>query len=429
MNQFSALERQRDIYLRGVSGQCPLVPSDPLALEHAAKAKMSTQAYAYVAGGAGRELTVGRNRDAFEQWRIQPRMLRDVSTFDTRTTLLGQRIPAPILLAPVGVLDLCHQDADLAVGRAAASLGLPFIFSNQASVPMEEVSQAMGDASRWFQLYWSKSYDLVASLVQRAEASGCGAIVVTLDTTMLGWRLRDLDLAYLPFLRGRGIAQYTSDPVFQELLDQPEEEGLVAPPRRINRHTLGAVYQLMRNYPGSFFGNLRSGRPLRAVRQFIGLYTKPSLNWNDLPFLREHTKLPIILKGIHHPDDARRAIDAGVDSLIISNHGGRQVDGAVSTIEMLPSIKQAVGEQLPLVLDSGVRTGADVFKALALGATAVAIGRPYAYGLALAGEEGVRTVLQNLWADFELTMRLSGCATVEEIKAGMLRGGSTSFNA
>jgi lactate 2-monooxygenase len=272
-----------------------------------------------------------------------------------------------------------------------------------------------------FQLYWSKSNDLVASLVSRAEACGCQAIVVTLDTTMLGWRLRDLDQAYLPFLRGKGIAQYTSDPVFQRLLDEPEEEGLVKPKTKLTLSTLKAAWQLINNYPGSFWTNLRSGRPMHAVRQFTNMYTNPSLNWNDLPFLREHTKLPIILKGIHHPDDARRAVDAGVDGLIISNHGGRQVDGAVSTIEMLPAIKAVVAKDFPLLLDSGVRTGADVFKALALGATAVCIGRPYAYGLALAGQAGVKAVLENLWADFELTMRLSGCVSASAISEEYLQ--------
>ncbi len=228
---FSALERQRDIYLQGLSGQRQAVPTDPTALAAVAKAKMSTEAYAYVAGGAGVELTVQRNRTAFGQWHIQPRMLRDVSQSDTSINLFNRRLPAPILLSPVGVLDLCHRDADLAVGRAASKLGIPYIFSNQASFPMEQVSQQMDNSPRWFQLYWSKSYELVASLVQRAEACGCEAIVVTLDTTMLGWRLRDLDEAYLPFLRGKGIAQYTSDPVFQAMLDEPEEEGLVTPKR------------------------------------------------------------------------------------------------------------------------------------------------------------------------------------------------------
>lgn len=419
-NSFSAVERQRSIYLAGMSGERPPVPADPIALEKAAEKKMSTEAFAYVAGGAGRELTVRRNREAFAEWRIQPRMLRDVSEYDTSVNFLGRRLPAPICLSPVGVLEMCHSQADLAVGKAAASLGLPYILSNQASVAMEEVSEVMGDAPRMFQLYWSKSNDLVASLVRRAEACGCDAIVVTLDTTMLGWRLRDLDEAYLPFLRGKGIAQYVSDPVFQQLLDKAEEATDTPKPKLTWASIQGAL-ELLSSYPGSFLGNLRSGRPMRAVRQFTSMYTNPSLNWDDLSFLREHTKLPIILKGIHHPDDARRAIDAGVDGLVISNHGGRQVDGAVSTIEMLPAIKAAIGNQLPLLLDSGVRTGADVFKAIALGATAVCIGRPYAYGLAIAGQSGVDTVLQNLWADFELTMRLSGCAQVADISTEMLR--------
>lgn len=417
-DKFSAVERQRNIYLNGLSGTISKIPTSPQALEEKARKKMSAKAFAYVAGGAGKELTVKRNRDAFAQYQIKPRMLRDVSDYDTSVSFLGHDLPAPILLSPVGVLDLCHPQADLAVGKAAAELGIPYIFSNQASIPMETVSAAMGDGLRMFQLYWSKSYDLVASLVSRAEACGCKAIVVTLDTTMLGWRLRDLDEAYLPFLRGKGIAQYTSDPVFQALLDEPEEE---APPKpKINLSTLKAVWELLNNYPDSFWTNLRSGRPMRAVRQFTNMYTNPSLNWKDLPFLREHTKLPIILKGIHHPEDARRAVDAGVDGLIISNHGGRQVDGAVSTIEMLPAIKAVVDKDFPLLLDSGVRTGADVFKALALGANAICIGRPYAYGLALDGQSGVSMVVKNLWADFELTMRLSGCVSASAISADYL---------
>jgi lactate 2-monooxygenase len=412
---FSALQRQRDLFLAGLSGQRSSIPTDPEQLESAALARLSPEAFAYIAGGAGRELTVSRNRSAFGNYAITPRMLRDVSAADTTTELFGQSLPAPILLAPVGVLELAHPQADLAVGKAAAALGLPFIFSNQASVAMEKVSYAMGNGPRWFQLYWSKSNELVASLVQRAEACGCEALVVTLDTTMLGWRPRDLDLGYLPFLRGMGLAQYISDPVFQSLLDEPEEAGLVTPQRKVNLHTLRAVVQLMRRYPGSFWNNLRSKRPLRAVRQFINMYTKPSLHWDELAFLREHTQLPILLKGILHPEDAHRAQQLGLDGLIISNHGGRQVDGAVSSLEMLPQIRSTVGPDYPLLLDSGVRTGADVFKALALGANAVCTGRPYVYGLALEGEAGVRTVLENLWADFELTMRLSGCRKVGEI--------------
>ncbi|RMG74949.1 MAG: lactate 2-monooxygenase [Bacteroidetes bacterium] len=421
MSTFSALQRQRDLFLVGLSGQRPVIPTDPEQLAEAARAKMSAEAYAYVAGGAGRELTVVRNRSAFAHYAITPRMLCDVSQADTTVELFGRHIPAPILLSPVGVLELAHPAADLAVGKAAASVGLPFIFSNQASIAMEEVSVAMGSSPRWFQLYWSKSNELVASLVRRAEACGCEALVVTLDTTMLGWRPRDLDLGYLPFLRGMGLAQYISDPVFQALLDEPEEAGLVTPQPKVNVHTLRALIQLMQRYPGSFWGNLRSKRPLRAVRQFINMYTKPSLHWDELAFLREHTQLPILLKGILHPEDAHRAQQLGIDGLIISNHGGRQVDGAVSTIEMLPQIRTTVGANYPLLLDSGVRTGADVFKALALGANAICIGRPYVYGLVLDGQAGVQTVLENLWADFELTMRLSGCRTVGEVRNAVLR--------
>ena len=417
----SALERQRAVYLSGVSGQTPPIPTDLDELETAARGHMSRAAYAYIAGGAGKGDTIRANRSGFDRWRIQPRMLRDVSEADLSASLLGQQLSAPLLLAPVGVLEMVHQEADRAVARACAKTGIPFIFSNQASVPMEKTAREMPDTPKWFQLYWSKSNDLVASLVQRAEACGCSAITVTLDTTMLGWRVQDLDLAYLPFLRAKGIAQYTSDPVFQRLVDAYEDDpDTPQPKRRLTGSMLRSIYEMMSTYPGSFWSNLRSGRPLKAVRTFVNMYTNPALNWEQLSFLREHTKLPILLKGILHPDDARKALDYGMDGLIVSNHGGRQVDGAVSTIEVLPSIREAIGTQIPILLDSGVRCGADTYKALALGATAVCIGRPYAYGLGIAGEAGVETVIRNLLADFELTMRLSGKRTVEEVKEDTL---------
>jgi len=413
-------DRQREIYIAGMSGQTPLIPVDFDKLEAQAMAKMSARAYTYIAGGAGKEDTIDRNRAAFGHWRILPRMLRDVSQRDMSIELFGRKLPSPFLLSPIGVLEMAHPEADLAVGRAAAKFEVPYIFSNQASIPMEEAAAAMGDAPYWFQLYWSKSNDLVASLVERAEKCGCGAIVVTLDTTMLGWRIQDLDLAHLPFLQGKGIAQYISDPVFQKLLDEPEEEA-DQPDRKLNYDTIANVVQLMRNYPGGFFENIRSQRPLKAVRKFINIYTNPSLNWDDLPFLRKHTRLPIILKGILHPDDARRAVDVGVDGLIVSNHGGRQVDGAISAIEALPEVVAAVNGQLPILMDSGIRGGADAFKALALGAKAVCIGRPYVYGLTLAGEQGVLEVLKNMLADFDLTMGLAGCRSIDEITGDCLR--------
>ena len=410
----SGVKRQTEIYLNGLAGKKPAVPVGAASLEAAARKKMSPEAFAYVAGGSGSESTVRENRDAFGRWRIVPRMLRDVSERNTSVELFGRKLPAPLLLAPIGVLEMAHREADVAVSRAAAGAGVPFIFSNQASRTMEECAKVMGNAPRWFQLYWSTSDGLVESFVRRAERSGCEAIVVTLDTTMLGWRTRDLDLAYLPFLRGKGIAQYTSDPVFNRSLAEP------APPAgetKINLSTLLALFEMARNYPGNPLKNLVSGEPLAAVRKFISTYSRPSLTWENLAFLRERTKLPIVLKGILHPDDARKAVEHGMDGVIVSNHGGRQVDGAIATIDALPDVVEAVEGRIPVLFDSGVRGGADVFKALALGATAVCLGRPYVYGLALGGEEGVRAIIRNLIADFDLTMGLAGCRSVSEITA------------
>ena len=409
-----ATDWQKEIYLNGFAGIRPKSSIDLQKLEEAAKAKMSPEAFAYIAGGAGNEDTVKANRLAFEKFKIVPRMLRDVSERDTSVTLFGQKLSTPLLLSPVGVLEMVNAEADFAVGRAAAKLGVPYIFSNQSGKPMEKVAAEMGTSPRWFQLYWSKSNDLVASFVQRAEKCGCSAVVVTLDTTLLGWRTRDLDIAYLPFLEGKGIAQYTSDPVFQRLLDDPEVmEGVN---QKVTWQSLSGLIKMVRNYPGTgFFSKLRSGRPVKAVRKFVSIYSNPALTWEHLGFLRQHTQLPILLKGILHPDDARKAIDYGIDGIVVSNHGGRQVDGSISALEALPNIVDATEGKIPVIMDSGVRGGADIFKALALGAKAVCIGRPYVYGLAIDGEQGVVEVLRNLMADFELTMGLAGCKHLPEI--------------
>lgn len=409
-----ASDLQAKVYLDGLAGQRRPVPVSPVALEEKARRAMSERAFAYVAGGAGTERTMAANRAAFDRWQIVPRMLRDVSVRDTSVDVLGMNLPSPLMLAPVGILELTHPKADEAVARAAGALGVPYIFSNQASVPMESTAAAMGGTPHLFQLYWSKSWDLVASFVRRAEACGSRAIVVTLDTTLLGWRTRDLDLAYLPFLHGMGIAQYTSDPVFQQLLDENAPPA-AAVKRKVTLDAVLGLLSIAQRYPGSTWAALRSGRALRAVRQFVGIFSNPALTWDDLPFLREQTKLPILLKGILHPDDARRAVDAGLDGLVVSNHGGRQVDGSIGALDALPGVAKAVNGQIPVLFDSGVRTGADVFKALALGAKAVCVGRPYVYGLALGGERGVAAVLQHLLADFELTMGLAGRRTVQEI--------------
>ena len=279
---------------------------------------------------------------------------------------------------------------------------------------MEEAAAAMGDAPRWFQLYWSTSNELVESLVSRAERCGCGAIVLTLDTTMLGWRVRDLDLAYLPFLQGKGIAQYTSDPVFVDALQETLRQA--APPGgRITTRAVATLLAQAGAYPGRRLGGLRSGLARAAVRRFVETYSRPSLSWDDLAFLRDRTRLPILLKGVLHPADATAAVEHGMDGVIVSNHGGRQVDGAIATLDALPGVVEAVGGRVPVLLDSGVRSGADVFRALALGATAVGLGRPYVWGLAVGGENGVREVIRNLRAEFDLTLGLAGLASVGEI--------------
>jgi lactate 2-monooxygenase len=411
----TGLQRQTDIYLGGVSGLRPRVPLDVEEVEARAKRAMSSEAFAYVKAGAGNEDTVAANCAAFGRWRIVPRMLRDVSELDASVELFGRRLPGPFLLAPVGVLELAHRDADAAVARAARAEGVPMIFSNQASVPMERCAQLLADGPHWFQLYWSGSDELVESLVRRAERCDCEAIVVTLDTKVLGWRPRDLTPAFLPFLRGKGIAQYTSDPVFRRLMEEQTEGGLGTRRPRPTPAALRTLIQLTRRYPDRFVRTLRSGSGRAAVERFTEIYSRPSLTWDDLPFLRERTELPILLKGILHPDDARRAVDAGMDGVVVSNHGGRQLDGAIATLEALPAVVEAVDSRVPVLLDSGVRGGADAFKALALGAAAVLLGRPYVYGLAIAGESGVREVIQNHMADFELTMGLAGCRSTAEI--------------
>jgi lactate 2-monooxygenase len=406
-------ERQTAIYLGGVGGRQPRVPIDEQERGERARQAMSANAWAYIAGGAGQGETMRANRDGFRRWRIVPRMLRDVAERDTGVELFGRRLESPFLLAPIGVLEMVRRDGDLAVARAAAGERIPIVLSNQASFAMEEVTAELGESPRWFQLYWSQSNELVESFVGRAEACGCEAIVVTLDTTLLGWRTRDLDVAYLPFLRGKGIAQYTSDPVFRRLLET--RSAGQGPRPRPTLSALAVLWQMTRAYPGGSWSALRSGRAVKAVRTFIDIYSRPSLTWDDLAFLRERTKLPILLKGVLHGDDARKALDHGIDGIVVSNHGGRQVDGAIATIEALPAIVDAVGGRVPVLIDSGVRGGADIFKALALGASAALIGRPYVEALAIAGERGVRELIQNFAADFELTMGLAGCRSVAEI--------------
>ncbi len=418
--KFSATDRQKTLYINGLSGSKPLIPIDANKLRETAKERLSTEAYTYIAGGAGREDTMTANRQGFNQWQIVPRVLNDVSERNTSLNLFGQSLNSPFLLAPIGVLEMAHRNADRAVAQAAKNTATPMIFSNQASISMESCARILEESPHWFQLYWSQSDELVKSLVKRAEGCGCTAIVVTLDTTLLGWRSRDLDLAYLPFLEGKGIAQYTSDPVFMQMLEEKDDTAAKQTSRNINPTSLAALVGLAWRFPGSFLGNLSSGTPLKAVRKFVNIYSRPSITWENLAFLRQHTSLPIILKGILHPDDALKALQYGADGIIVSNHGGRQVDGAISAIAALPDVVKAINRKIPVLMDSGIRGGADAFKALALGATAVCIGRPYVYALAIAGSEGIEELINNYKADFELTMALTGCKSLEEINKNCL---------
>ncbi len=415
----SAVDLQKEIFLGGLRGDRSPIPYNMDQLRDLARSRVSSRVFDYLDGGAGREATMDNNRKALDAWKIVPSMLRDVSRRDTSVEWLGIRTSVPFFLCPIGVLELAHPEADRAVARACSLTGVPMMISSQASKPMEEISALMPDVPSFFQLYWSKSEDLVASFVQRAEASGCRAIVVTLDTTMLGWRSRDLDHAWLPFLYGMGLAQYTSDPVFNRLvINEPPVSGVR--PRPSLRLVI-SLWQMAKNFPGSTWTNFRTRAPLQVIRKFIEIYMNPGLQWSDLHRLREMTSLPVVLKGIQHPDDARRAVDAGMDGILVSNHGGRQVDGAIGSLDALHSIKQAIGDQVTILFDSGIRTGSDAFKALALGARAIGIGRPYAYGLAVGGTTGVQQVIRGIQAEFELTMALAGCKSVSEISSGSLQ--------
>ena len=408
---------QTAIFRAGASGVEPRVPTRWPDLVAAAERAMSTEAWAYVHGSSGSESTAQANADAFSQWRIVPRVLRDVSERDLGVTLFGHPYPTPLLASPVGVLELVDPDADLAIARAASSLGVPAILSNQASIPMERVFAEGGDGPRWFQLYWSTSDELVESLVARAEKLGAQAIVVTLDTQMLGWRPRDLDLGFLPFIRGMGIAQYTRDPVFRglvaERMARPADPA--APKPKVTPTAIRTLIGMTRRHPGRFLANLRSGEPRAAVETFLDVFSRANLTWDDLSFLRSRTTLPIVLKGIQHPDDARRAVASGMDGVIVSNHAGRQIDGAIASLDALPGVVAAVGGRVPVLFDSGIRGGADIFRALALGAAAVCVGRPWVYGMAIAGEQGAREALRNLIAEFDLVLGLGGYRSVTEL--------------
>jgi isopentenyl diphosphate isomerase/L-lactate dehydrogenase-like FMN-dependent dehydrogenase len=369
-----------EIYLQGMGGVKPAFSTDLAALEDVARERMDPEPFWYAAGSAGSGATARANRAAFDRWRIVPRMLTGATGHDPSTTLFGAKLAAPVLTAPVGVQGIMHDDGELAVARAARELGLPMVLSTASSHSLEEVAAANGDGVRWFQLYWPNDEEVCASFLDRAAKAGFSALVVTLDTWMLGWRPHDLDNAYLPFLSGNGLATYFTDPSFRDGLEKTPEEDMQA-----------------------------------AVLRWLPMFTGVDHTWENLAFIRERWDGPILLKGIQHVDDARKAVDAGMDGIVVSNHGGRQVDGAIGSLDALPGIAEAVGDRVEVLFDSGVRTGADVLKAIALGAKAVLVGRPWVYGLALGGYDGVRHVLRSLLAEVDLTLALSGHTSLAEV--------------
>ena len=376
MPGFDGPSIQNAIYIAGET-TWPIAPED---WEARAQETLDAGAFGYIAGGAGGESTMRANLEAFERRRLRPRMLRGNRERDISVDVLCTPSAAPFLLAPIGVLSIAHPEGELGAARAAAASGIPFILSSAASHSIEQIAEAMGDAPRWFQLYWVNDRDICASFVERAERAGYAAIVVTVDTLTLGWRPRDLRNAYLPFIRGEGCAQFFTDPIFSARLDKPPAEDM-----------------------------------LTAAAMMLATFPNLALTWEDLGWLRAQTALPLLVKGILTAEDAELARAAGIDGVIVSNHGGRQVDGAVAALDALVDVRAELGADATVLMDGGIRRGADVVKALALGADAVLLGRPYAYGLAVGGQEGVRVVIEQLAAEIDLTLALVGARNVGEL--------------
>jgi lactate 2-monooxygenase len=376
---FSGAMIQNAIYIAQEPPEWPVAFED---WERAAEERLDPGAFGYIAGGAGAESTMRANLDAFQGWRIRPRMLTGNGVRDISVEVLGMRSPAPFFLAPVGVLSIAHEEAELGVARASASSGVPMLLSSAATHSIEQVAEI--DSPRWFQLYWVNDREICASFVRRAEAAGYGAIVVTLDTLNLGWRPRDLRRAYLPFIRGEGCGQYFTDPVFLSRLDKPPEEDI-----------------------------------LTAAAMMLATFPNLGLTWDDLDWLRGRTSLPLLVKGVLTAEDAELALQHGMDGVIVSNHGGRQVDGAVAALDALAEVRDALPDAVVL-MDGGIRSAADVLKAVALGADAVLLGRPYAYALAVGGARGVEELIQNLMAEIDLTLALAGGHSVRDLDRSWL---------
>jgi lactate 2-monooxygenase len=380
MSNFGAM--QNEIYNAGLRGILPTWPVDFATLERRAHEALGPMLTNYVAGGCGDEHTQDQNAAAFHHWGMVPRMMVDCSTRDLSIELFGHRYPTPLFMAPIGLNGEASQDrhGDMAAARASALTGVPFCASTLANDPLEDVKAACGDTPAWFQLYTPKNKELATSLIRRAEEAGYTALVVTLDTWVTGWRPRDLNASNFPQLRGKVLQNYFVDPVFRSLLAKPPEED-----------------------------------PAAAIFTWAATFGQV-LTWDDMAWFKSVTKLPIVLKGICHPDDARRAVDSGADAVYCSNHGGRQANGGIATIDLLADVVTAAGD-VPVLFDSGIRSGTDAVKALALGARAVGVGRPYTYGLALGGAEGAAWVLRSILAEADLLMAVNGYPTLADVRA------------
>ncbi|AEM84233.1 alpha-hydroxy-acid oxidizing protein [Streptomyces violaceusniger] len=374
-----------EVFADGLRGRVPRLPADPARLEEVARQHLPAGLWSFVAGGAGGGRTLAANRAAFDKWELTPRMMHAAQPLTLRTELLGTSMAAPVLLAPIGLAGLAHPDGEAAAARVARELGLTMTLSNSSSLSLEEVAGAAPGAGLWFQLHPPKDDELGASIVRRAEKAGYQAIVVTVDSWARGWRPADLDHGYDPFLRGHGMGTFLADPLFRRSLP----------------------------------ADLAVGSELwlaAAAARWRAVFGHSGLSYEYFDKLREATDLPVLIKGVLHPDDAEQAIAHGVSGVVVSNHGGRQLDRSKAALDALPAVARQVAGRVPVLFDSGTRSGADVAIALGLGADAVLLGRPWLYGLAIDGADGVRHVLRCVLAELELTMLMSGAATVEDLR-------------
>jgi lactate 2-monooxygenase len=373
---------QSEIYGGGLQGKLPRFPVDFASLERAAIEALPSWIYSYVGYGAGDGNTQRANIEAFSRYGIVPRMLVGATERDLSVSLFDMQLPTPLFMPPVGVVGVCSQDlhGDIMAAKASAQTGVPMVASTLTQDRMEDVVPHAGTTPNLYQLYTPTDRELAASFLSRAEKSGYKAVVITLDTWITGWRPHDLNTANFPQLRGYCLQNYFTDPVFlARLAKSPQDD------------------------------------PMAAALEWAKVFGNP-LRWEDLSWLRPLTKLPMLLKGIQHPDDVRKARDHGIDGIYCSNHGGRQANGGLPSLEALPAVAEAA-EGMPVLFDSGVRSGSDVAKALALGATAVGLGRGYLYALAIGGVEGLVSQLRAVLAELDLLMAVDGYPSIAALRA------------